>query len=141
GPACQITCWENSFAFALFRPATSEHARMRIVSCTNRFSFCLMSICCWLAAHQAFGQTPAPPSIGSTTPFAVAPGATTDITLRGGNLASPTEIWTSFPAQAVLSPDVANNGTNAAEVVYRLTLPPEAPVGIHAIRVATAGGI
>ncbi|MEX1230350.1 MAG: hypothetical protein WEB58_08925 [Planctomycetaceae bacterium] len=107
----------------------------------NRFSLCLMSFCCLWVANHVQGQTPAPPSIGSTTPFAVAPGGTTDITLRGGNLAAPTELWTSFPADAVLSPDVANNGANAGEVVYRMTLPPDAPVGVHALRIATAGGI
>lgn len=114
---------------------------MKIVLLKHRFALCLMSICCVWAADFAQGQTPAPPSIGSTTPFAVAPGGSTDITLRGGNLASPTSLWTSFPAEAVLTPDVAENGTKPGEVVYRLTLPPDAPVGVHAVRVATAGGI
>ena len=114
---------------------------MKIEIRINHFVICLMSACCLWGTHHVQGQTPAPPSIGSTAPFAVAPGGTTDITLRGGNLAGPTELWTSFAAEAVLSPDVADNGTNAGEVVYRLTLPPEAPVGVHAVRIATAGGI
>ncbi|MFN0199538.1 MAG: hypothetical protein ACKVT0_22530 [Planctomycetaceae bacterium] len=94
-----------------------------------------------VTAGQLMAQVPAPPSIGSITPQAAAPGSTVDVIIRGGNLAAPTELWTSFPATIALSPDVANNGTNAAEVVYRLTLPPEAPVGVHAMRIATAGGI
>lgn len=81
------------------------------------------------------------PSIGSITPQAVAPGQTVDLTINGGNLKGATQLVTSFPSQAVLSPDVKDNGTNPAQVVFRVTLPPDAGPGVHAVRVQTPGGI
>ncbi len=80
------------------------------------------------------------PTIAGTTPQAVAPGTATNIKVRGGNLAGATQLWTSFVAESVLAPDVADNGKNAGEVTYRVTVPSTTPVGIHAVRVATPGG-
>lgn len=80
------------------------------------------------------------PTIAGTTPQAVAPGAATTIKVRGGNLAGATQLWTSFGAAAELAPDVMGNGTNAAEVTYRVTVPSNVPCGVHAVRVATPGG-
>ncbi len=81
------------------------------------------------------------PSISSTSPQAAQPGAAIDVVLNGGNLAGPTQLWTSFPAETALSPDVKDNGTNAAQVTYRITVPEGTPPGIHAIRAATATGV
>lgn len=80
------------------------------------------------------------PTISLTTPQAVKPGQTTDVKLNGGALAAPTQLWTSFPAQAVLAPEIQGNGTNAAECVYKVTVPSDVPVGIYGVRVATANG-
>lgn len=92
------------------------------------------------ANSTVFGQA-AIPAIGSTSPQAAAPGQTLDIKVRGGNLASPTQLWTSFPAEVTLPPDIAGNGTNAGEVTYRLKLPADVAPGVHGIRLATAQGI
>ncbi|MFQ5734416.1 MAG: hypothetical protein ACE5KM_20955, partial [Planctomycetaceae bacterium] len=81
------------------------------------------------------------PSIASTSPQAVRPGGTVDLTINGGNLAGASGLWSSFPARAVLAPGVKNNGKNARQVVFRVTLPKDAPVGVHAIRVVTANGV
>ncbi|MSR57374.1 MAG: hypothetical protein EXS05_06855 [Planctomycetaceae bacterium] len=88
----------------------------------------------------AFGQA-AIPAIGSTFPQGAAPGQTIDVKVRGGNLANPTQLWTSFPAEVTLPTDIAGNGTNAAEVTYRVKLPAEAQPGVHGIRLVTAQGI
>lgn len=80
------------------------------------------------------------PSVATTSPQAVAPGATTDVKLRGGSLVGAANVWTSFPAKTVLTPEVKDNGKNAAEVTWRFEVPADAPVGVHGIRVATAGG-
>ena len=37
------------------------------------------------------------------------------LALHGGALVGPTQLWTSFTAQAVLKPDVPMNGMNAPE--------------------------
>ncbi|QDU46502.1 hypothetical protein Mal52_50230 [Symmachiella dynata] len=81
------------------------------------------------------------PSITSTSPQAAMPGAAVDVVLKGGSLAGPTQLWTSFPAEAALSPDVKDNGTNAAQVTYRITVPEGTPAGIHAIRAVTPTGV
>ncbi|HLQ43783.1 MAG TPA: hypothetical protein VK137_03560, partial [Planctomycetaceae bacterium] len=80
------------------------------------------------------------PTITLTTPFALKPGQPNDLKLHGANLAGPTQLWTSFPGETVLSPDVMNNGMNAAECVYKVTVPSDVPVGIYGVRVANANG-
>lgn len=92
------------------------------------------------AAGTVFGQA-AIPSIGSTYPQAVAPGQTVDVKVRGGNLASPTQLWLSFPAEVSLPTDIAGNGTNAGEVTYRFKLAADAAPGVQGIRIATAQGV
>ena len=91
-------------------------------------------------ANFARGQA-AIPVVSSTLPQAAVPGQTVDVKLRGGNLAGPTELWTSFPVEAVLPADITGNGTNAAEVTYRLKVPANAPMGIHGLRLATPQGL
>src|SRR5579872_4968600 len=91
-------------------------------------------------SSSAFAQA-AIPAISSTLPQAAAPGQTIDIKVRGGNLAAPTQLWSSFPVEASLPADIAGNGTNGGEITYRMKLPADAPLGIHGLRVATVQGI
>ena len=98
---------------------------------------CLTALIAGLAS-SANAQVP---SITSTSPQAVAPGQSIDVTLRGANLAGATELWTSFSSQWVLSPDVKDNGKNAAQVVYRITVPANVSPGVYGIRIATPGGV
>ncbi len=91
-----------------------------------------------LAATTVTAQVP---SISSFSPQAVQPGQTVDVKIRGGNLSGASDLWTGFPCQAALTPDVADNGKNAGEVSYRFVVPPETPVGIYGVRVATPGGV
>jgi hypothetical protein len=108
-------------------------------NCRTRsiWGVCLTALIAGLAS-AAHAQVP---SITSTSPQAVAPGQSIDVTLRGANLAGATELWTSFSSQTVLSPDVKDNGKNAAQVVYRITVPANATPGVHGIRIATPGGV
>src|SRR5579872_1494673 len=106
--------------------------------------FALIAVWCSLPpaglANRACAQA-AIPSVASTQPQAIAPGQTVDVKFRGANLAGPTQLWTSFPAEAVLPAEIAGNGANAAEITYRLKLPSDAPLGVHGVRVVTAQGI
>lgn len=81
------------------------------------------------------------PSISSTSPQAAKPGAAIDVKIRGGGLVGATGLWTSFPAETTLPTDIKDNGKNAAEITFRIKLPAAAPVGVHAVRVVTAGGV
>lgn len=80
------------------------------------------------------------PSIATTVPGAVQPGQTTNVTIKGDNLDGATQLWTSFPANVQLAPDVNNNGKNAKQVVFQVAVPEDAPVGVHGIRVVTPNG-
>lgn len=95
-------------------------------------------ICAACLPGVAFAQSP---TIVSVSPGAVAPGKSVDVTIRGGNLSGATQLWTSFPAKSELAPGVKNNGKNAGQVVFRVTLPQNAPVGIQGIRVVSSNGV
>ncbi|MBX3412504.1 MAG: PPC domain-containing protein [Pirellulales bacterium] len=90
-------------------------------------------------ALPVFGQ--APPTLGSASPTAMAPGQGTNVTLSGGNLTGATKIWLSFPATAELAADVANNGQDAGQTTWRITPAAGLGPGIGAVRVAGPGGI
>jgi hypothetical protein len=92
----------------------------------------------WGTADVAEAQTP---SITNLRPLAVRPGESTDLKLQGANLDGAAQLWTSFSGQAELSPDVADNGKNKGECVYRVAVPTDAGLGIHAVRVSTARGV
>lgn len=92
----------------------------------------------WLWTDLAAAQTP---SISRTEPQGLPPGGTVDVKLRGGNLAGAAELWTSFSGEAILAPDLKDNGKNNGEVVYRVSVPKDVPVGIYGLRVATPGGV
>ena len=96
-----------------------------------------------LMVAVASGPTLAqPPAVNYPLPAAAIVGQATDITLFGGNLAGPTAIWTNLPsAKTELAPGIEGNGTKADQVVYRCTLPADAPVGVYAIRLATGKGV
>lgn len=80
------------------------------------------------------------PSIGAITPGAVAPGQPATITINGGGLDGVTALWSTFPCQSALAPGDMN-GKQAASVQFALTVPPEAPVGIHGVRVYSPRGV
>jgi hypothetical protein len=113
-----------------------EIHKMR-VSSPLLLSACVLAVSTGVPA-AARGQAP---SITSTYPQAAQPGQTIDLKLRGAGLAAPTQFWASFAGEFVLPTEIQGNGTNAAEVTYRVKLPADAPLGVHGIRVATAQGI
>jgi hypothetical protein len=67
-------------------------------------------------------------------------GTALDVTLTGTNLSEPLSLWTSFPAKVTISTD-QNNGKDNAKLLVHLDVPKDAPIGFHAIRLATTRGI
>ena len=112
--------------------------RVQSRSCVPTLIAALLLTPLTLAPDRALAQAP---SIGGTSPQAAQPGGTVAVKIRGANLAGPTQIWTSFPSESTLATDVPDNGKNAAELTYQFKLPPDAPVGVHGLRVATAKGV
>lgn len=105
----------------------------------KRFIAATLATAALLSAAQVFAQ---PPVVNYALPGAVLPGQPTDVKLFGANLAGPTSVWSNLPgAKIELAPGVEGNGTKADQVAYRFTLPPEAPAGVYALRLATGKGV
>ncbi|MFP6770213.1 MAG: hypothetical protein VB859_18705, partial [Planctomycetaceae bacterium] len=102
---------------------------------TTRFRLPLVLVLLFGLAGTAAAQ--APPSISTTRPLAVRPGQATNLTIQGGNLTGVSDLWTSFAAKK----EIVGDTKNKAQCVYKLTVPADAAVGIHAVRVAGPGGL
>lgn len=98
-------------------------------------------LCAGLVLLSAAVASADPPVLSYSVPLAVTPGAATDVTFFGGNLANPSGVWTSFAAQSELSPGLVENGAQPGQVTYRVQAPAETPVGIAGVRIATGEGI
>lgn len=84
-------------------------------------------------ALAGFAQSP---SLTHTSPGALLPGKPQELALHGANLVGATNIWTSFGGKVLSA-----NATNASAAKFQITVPAEASVGIHALRVASANGV
>ena len=80
------------------------------------------------------------PQINSISPGAVPPGQVSTITVQGGALDGVTGLWTTIPGSSALTPG-EKNGKEAGQVAFDLTVQPNAPVGIHAVRVFSPRGV
>jgi hypothetical protein len=74
------------------------------------------------------------------SPLGIQRGSSLELTLTGTNLAEPTGLWTSFPAKVTFPTD-NNNGKDNAKLRVRIAVPKDAPIGFHAIRLATRRGL
>jgi hypothetical protein len=83
---------------------------------------------------------PQAPTLNMPVPLGIQRGTALDLTLTGTNLAQPTSLWTSFPAQVTIPTD-NNNGKDNAKLRVHLEVPKDAPLGFHSIRLATVGGM
>jgi hypothetical protein len=83
---------------------------------------------------------PQAPVLNMPMPLGIQRGTNLELTVTGTNLADPTALWTSFPAKATFPTD-NNNGKDPAKLRVKLDVPADAPIGFHAIRLATARGM
>lgn len=81
---------------------------------------------------------PAAPKIDMPVPLGGQRGGQIEITLSGSNLAEPTALWCSFPAK-VTFPETTTKEANKLKV--RLEIAHDAPLGFHAVRLATMRGM
>ncbi len=103
---------------------------------TNRFPR-LSALFIALALSIPAGNVDAQPSIASITPGAVAPGATTELTLTGDNL-NDLSVWTSFPATVEIVPNEDPAVKNVAKL--KVTLDASVPVQIGGLLISNPGG-
>jgi len=83
---------------------------------------------------------PAAPNVNLPLPLGAQRGTTLDLTLTGGNLASPTGVWFGLPAKTTIPTD-DKNGTDNAKLKVRIEVPADAPLGVHGFRVANKQGV
>ncbi len=107
---------------------------MLVSSFARKLPFALVLACFHVVSAQE-------PVINGTVPGAVAPGTSLPLQINGGNLAVAKKLWLSFPGEAVLAEGIDKNGENPGQVTYRVTVPPNTPCGIHAMRVVTDKGV
>lgn len=101
----------------------------------NRLVFTVRTLLLAVLAGPAAGFAQSP-SLTHTSPGALAPGQSQSLTVQGANLTGATNFWTGFGA-TILSV----NAANASSAKLQLTVPADAPVGIHALRVASVRGV
>ncbi|HEV3303679.1 MAG TPA: hypothetical protein VG055_28765 [Planctomycetaceae bacterium] len=93
------------------------------------------------SALAASGTTVWAQAIASVTPLALRPGQTQEFVLAGSGLAEARQLWSGFPQKSVITPESPKHAKNPAAASLRVTVPPQAPLGIYGIRVATLSGI
>ncbi|MDA1053943.1 MAG: PPC domain-containing protein [Planctomycetota bacterium] len=89
-----------------------------------------------LFAQQAFAQ----PAVSHTSPSAVQPGQTIELTLHGTKLDDPLQVWTSFPAKVELVPGAADAKDQTSRVC-KVTVDAAVSVGIEGLIVGSPAGV
>jgi hypothetical protein len=84
--------------------------------------------------------SPQAPNIAMPVPLGMQRGTSLELTLTGTNLADPIALWTSFPAKVTIPTD-NDNGKDNAKLRVRLEVAKDAPLGFHALRLATRHGM
>jgi hypothetical protein len=83
---------------------------------------------------------PQAPTINVPFPLGATRGQAYELTLTGTNLTDPVALFAGFPVKATFPVD-ANNGKEPGKLRVKLEIPNDAPIGVHAIRIATRSGI
>lgn len=83
---------------------------------------------------------PAAPVLAMPAPLGVQRGTSLELTLTGTNLSDPTGVLLGFPATVTIPTD-NNNGKDAGKLRVKLDVPKDAPLGFHALRLATTRGV
>jgi hypothetical protein len=73
-------------------------------------------------------------------PLGAQRGTSIELVLTGSNLAQPTGLWSSMPA-TISFPTENNNGKDNSKLRVLLQIGRNAPVGFHALRLATTRGL
>jgi hypothetical protein len=86
------------------------------------------------------------PEISRISPMAARPGETVTVTLQGKNLLQPQQLWTSFGAKTEWEAQAPGRDGKISkreekELVGKLTMAPDAPLGLGFLRLPTATGL
>lgn len=89
-----------------------------------------------LSSQRSLAQ----PSLSHASPAAVQPGQTVEVTLHGGKLDDPLQIWSSFPAKIELLPG-PKDAKDQANRKCKVTVEGNVPVGIGGLIVGSPAGV
>jgi hypothetical protein len=81
------------------------------------------------------------PVIRGLRPLGLQPGQTTQLAVTGQHLSAVEPLWTSIGATYPLAAGIENNGNLGDRATFECALPGDAPLGLHSLRVVTAGGV
>lgn len=95
----------------------------------------LSTVLLWAGA-PVWGQST--PSLRSVRPLGIAPGTTTNVTIKGGGLSGTPRLWTTLGSDTAAQ--IVESGSSASQAVFAVTLPTGVVPGLHALRVVTDGG-
>lgn len=89
------------------------------------------------------GAPPAPqaPTLNIVMPLGIQRGTSLDLALTGANLAEPVAFWTTIPGAKIVIPTENNNGKEPGKLLVKIEVPKDAPLGVHAVRLATTRGL
>src|SRR5215218_24991 len=104
----------------------------------NFFSSCLGVLGVLAVAFIGVEAHAQAPAVMRVEPSAVAPGRVANVTIVGSGLSEPAALWSTFPAEASFPADKEKSANRAT---CRLSVPPDAQVGIHALRLGTPKGV
>lgn len=101
-------------------------------------SFVACSFLCLFCCGALWAQAPV---IQVLSPPGVNPGSTAKVRVAGSQLAGATELWSTFGEKSKLAADIEKNGTDNGSCVFDVTVPADAPLGVHGVRVVTPQGV
>ena len=81
----------------------------------------------------------AAPFIEEVDPPVLQRGVVTRVTLRGNDLRQAVGVWASLPTSPVSGSIVSADGSE--EITLDITVPADAPLGLHGLRLATQSGL
>ena len=102
----------------------------------KRLSLLVALPLCLLSSHCLLAQ----PSLSYASPAAAHPGQTVELTLHGGKLDDPLQVWTSFPAKVEVLPG-PKDAKDQANRKCKVTLEGNVPVGIGGVIVGSPAGV
>src|SRR5262249_41137257 len=131
------------------RPPPPVPPRLRSAMSLPRRLAALLALTVVLTAPPAHAQQPAPPpqpnpaapTLNPVLPLGMQRGGNLELTLTGTNLADPVALWTSIPGAKATIPADNNNGKDPAKLRVKPDVPADAPLGFHALRLATKRGM
>ncbi|MDP7205570.1 MAG: IPT/TIG domain-containing protein, partial [Pirellulaceae bacterium] len=101
----------------------------------SAFAVSFLVVSCWSAMAGA------QPSISSLTPAVLPPGKTTEVTIHGGKLDRPLQVWASFPAEVeLIAPANEEEAKKVDAVRCRITPAAGISVGVAGIALGNKSG-